>query len=357
MPHLQPARWSPGSSQRLPTRIDEVGMNLTSELSNLEQLAKQALSNWDLQNAQLDLIKRRENAVYRVTLPDGTQRALRVHRPDYHTDEELNSELLWMQALNEYGVHTPKVIATADGSLFVRSKANGNAVSRQCDMLAWVDGSPLGSIEKGSKSDPSVLTDSYRTVGTIMARLHNHSSQWLLPDGFARHAWDVDGIVGSNPVWGRFWELEALTAAQVDLLQAAAEVVRHRLDQFGQGADRYGLIHADFLPENLLADDGEIKLIDFDDAGFGWHLFDIATSVFFFLGEDEFDAVLTALVEGYRTERKMPDEHLDMLPTFLMARGLTYIGWLHTRRETDAAQQLTPVVVRGVCALAEDYCS
>jgi len=332
-------------------------MTQASEEMQLEQLSYQALAHWGINDAQLDLIKHRENAVYKVTLPNGTRHALRVHRPDYHTDNELNSELLWMQALNEFGVHTPKVIAAEDGSLFVRSKANGNSISRQCDMLAWVDGFPLGSIEESSDTDLSVLTDSYRTVGTIMARLHNHSSQWLLPEGFERHAWDVDGIAGKSPFWGRFWELEALTPAQVDLLQAASEIVRHRLKEFGQAPDRYGLIHADFLPENLLVADGDIKLIDFDDAGFGWHLFDIATSVFFFLGEKEFDAVLEALIEGYRTERELSDEHLEMLPTLLMARGLTYVGWLHTRRETDTAKELTPVVIEGVCALAEDYCS
>ena len=338
-------------------RIDEDGITQASDARQLEQLALSALASWNVEDVQLDLIKHRENAVYKVTLPDGTRRALRVHRANYHTDDELRSELLWMQALNEYGVSTPDIIAASDGSLFVRASANSSQVTRQCDMLAWVDGAPLGSIEGGSETDPSLLIDSYRTVGRVMAKLHNHSSEWLLPDGFARHAWDIDGIAGRNPFWGRYWELEALTPAQADLLQAAAEIAKHRLGQFGQGSDRYGLIHADFLPENLLVDNADIKLIDFDDAGFGWHLFDIATSVFFYLGEQEFDAVLEALVEGYRTERRLPNEHLDMLPTLLMARGLTYIGWLHTRRETETARELTPVVVEGVCALAEDYCS
>lgn len=326
------------------------------EEPRLQELAGRALAHWGVDDFALDLIKHRENAVYRVTLPNGTRYALRVHRADYHSDVELRSELQWMHALNAYGVHTPAVIPTTDGSLFVRVAAE-NGETRQCDLLAWVDGTPLGSIEEESQEDLSVLTASYRTVGQLMARLHNHASEWLLPDGFVRHAWDIDGITGEDPFWGRFWELEALAPAQVDLMHAAAEIVSHRLREFGQAPDRYGLIHADFLPENLLVADDDIKLIDFDDAGFGWHLFDIATSIFFFLGEDEFDAVLEAIVEGYRSERDLPDSHLEMLPTFLMARGLTYIGWLHTRRETDTAQELTPVVVEGVCALAEDYCS
>jgi len=337
--------------------IDENEMTDTEQGPEFDALARRALTHWNAERAELDLIKHRENAVYKVTLPGGTRRALRVHRANYHTDAELRSELLWMQALNDYGVHTPEVIAASDGSLFVRARANDGDQSYQCDMLAWVDGAPLGAIDSRSKEELSTLADSYRTVGRLMAKVHNHASEWLLPEGFARHAWDIDGIAGQSPFWGRYWEFDALSPAQVDLLQAAAEILRHRLQQFGQSPDRYGLIHADFLPENLLTDAGDVKLIDFDDAGFGWHMFDVATSIFFFVGEQKFDAVLDSLVQGYRTERELPEDHLALLPTFLMARGLTYIGWLHTRRETDTAQELTPAVVEGVCALAEDYCS
>ena len=269
----------------------------------------------------------------------------------------LRAELQWMRALDEAGVHTPPVIPTLDGELFVTQTTDAVPAGRQCDLIGWVDGEPLGSIEGEEEPDAEVLVDSFRTVGKLMARLHNQAESWTPPEGFTRHAWDIDGIVGLDPFWGRYWELEALTPSQVDLVQAAAEIVRHKLTDFGQSADRYGMIHADFLPENLLANGESIKLIDFDDAGFGWHLFDVATSVFFFMGEDVFDPVLEALIEGYREERELSDEHLAMLPTFLMARGLTYLGWLHTRRETETAQELTPIVVEGVCALAEDYCS
>ena len=332
-------------------------MSDNASLEQLSALATKALEQWGIEDAQLTLLKHRENAVYGVTNGNGTRYALRVHRQGYHSDDELRSELQWMHALDEYGVHTPAVIPASDGELFKVVTTNDLPRGRQCDVLAWVDGKPLGSVESIAEDVPEVLRSSYYTVGTLMAKLHNHSSEWLLPEGFTRHAWDVEGITGESPFWGRYWELDALTPAQADLLVAAAEMVRHRLQKFGNGPDRYGLIHADFLPENLLAEGDNLKLIDFDDAGFGWHLFDVATSVFFFHSEECFDEILQALVDGYRTERELLDEHLDMLPTFLMARGLTYVGWLHTRRETETAQELTQTVIEGVCAMAEDYCS
>ena len=85
------------------------------------------------------------------------------------------------------------------------------------------------------------------------------------------------------------------------------------------------------------------------------YLFDIATSLFFHIGEPHFDAITASLIAGYRTERELSDEHLAKLPTFLLARGTTYLGWAHTRGEMAIAREMTPVLVEGVCALARDY--
>jgi hypothetical protein len=42
-----------------------------------------------------------------------------------------------------------------------------------------------------------------------------------------------------------------------------------------------------------------------------------------------------------------------MLPLFFLLRGFTYLGWLHTRKETTAAKELVPLVVGGVMSLLE----
>lgn len=324
-------------------------------LDNLEELARVALQHWGHQNVNLELVKHRENAVYSVTVNNDHRYALRIHRLNYHTDSELRSELQWMRALNDYGVRTPPVVPAKDNDLFKVVSTDQMPEGRQCDVLKWVSGNALGSVEEGVEGRLDTQTAIFRTVGQLMAKLHTHAESWTLPPGFSRHSWDIDGIVGSEPFWGRFWELETLTASQIELLQKARRLVGQKLEKFGQTRDRYGLIHADFLPENVLVDGHDINLIDFDDAGFGWHLFDIATTMFFLLGEEIFDDVLNALVVGYRRERDLRDEHLEQLPLFLMARGLTYVGWLHTRRETETAMEMTPLVVEAVTALAEDF--
>jgi Ser/Thr protein kinase RdoA (MazF antagonist) len=179
-----------------------------------------------------------------------------------------------------------------------------------------------------------------------------------MPHDFVRHAWDVDGLVGEQPFWGRFWELDALTPAQRNLLLDARDIVRSELAAMAaapEDAGGYGLIHADFVPDNLMVDNGKVRLIDFDDAGYGWHLFEIATALYFIRDDPNYAVARDALVAGYREHRPLSERALDKLPVLMMARGFTYLGWVHTRRAFDVARELTPFVVRLACEFAEPF--
>ncbi|WP_432168345.1 phosphotransferase enzyme family protein [Streptomyces sp. bgisy031] len=328
------------------------------QADRLARLAQAACSLWDLGEIPVvSLIKCRENAVFQVADAAGRRHVMRVHRAGYHTPEALESELRWMSELRGAGVATPAVVPDRDGHLFRHVTCDDVPDGRLVDVLTWVAGRPLGSLEDGV-GDTESAAAAFRETGRLMARLHDHAEHWQRPAGFTRHAWDLEGLLGETPLWGRFWELAVLDAEQRSLVLAARDLARADLLDFGDTADRYGLIHADFLPENLLVDADDsaaVHLIDFDDAGFGWHLFDIATSLFVAVGEPGFDTLLDAFAAGYRTERDLPDEHLTRLPLFFLLRGLTYLGWLHTRQETDTARELTPVMVEAVTALAADY--
>jgi Ser/Thr protein kinase RdoA (MazF antagonist) len=322
-----------------------------------QQLAELVIPEWGLTDANLSMIKMRENAVFKIELPDGDKQVLRIHRAGYHTDDALRSELQWIQALGKEGIETPQVIPTKSNQLFVAPDSRLAGDPRQIDMFAWVDGEQLGSVEDGLEGDNETLLSNFSSIGELAARVHNQASAWQMPDDFKRHAWDIDGLTGEQPFWGKFWELDALSDSQRDLITKTRDRVREDLIAYDQTTDNYSMIHADMVPENVLVDGEHTRLIDFDDAGFGWHLFEIATSLYFYTGSESFDAIRDACVEGYRTKRSLTDEELSYLPLFLLARGTTYLGWVHTRKETETAQELTPMLIDMVCPLAEDYLS
>jgi Ser/Thr protein kinase RdoA (MazF antagonist) len=336
---------------------DFEALDAPAQTARLEQLVRAALPRWDLQGAGLSLIKFRENAVFRVATDDGRQYALRVHRAGYHSDAALRSELQWMAALQAAGICVPEVLPTRDGELFTRAQVAGVPGERQVDIFHWVEGRQLGAVEEGLDASQPIAAI-YRTIGELAAQLHNQAIDWTPPAGFTRHAWDADALAGPAPLWGRFWDLPALTPEQRALLERARDAVHAGLQRYHADPDnagRYGLIHADFVAENLLVDGERVRLIDFDDAGFGWHLFELATALYFELEADYYPEAFEALVAGYRAHRDLPERQLAQMPLFYAARSFTYLGWVATRPETETARTMTPLLVDKACRAARQY--
>ena len=323
------------------------------QLAEFSATAAAALPHWGLQGADLKLIKFRENAVFEVQ-HDQQQYALRLHRIGYHSDAALQSELEWMAALTAAGIETPKVIPTLTGAKVVRQPLEAYDTAIQVDLFEWIDGEQLGSVEEGL-NDPASIAETYRIIGELAAEVHNQSSGWDLPAGFTRHAWDEHGLAGDNPFWNRFWEIEAASDEQRILLQTGKKKIFADLSALSKASDHYSMIHADLVVENIIVTAAAVKIIDFDDAGFGWHLFELATVLYFLLDEPWYPQAYDALVAGYRSKRDLSDEQLALLPLFLSARGFTYLGWVHTRPETETAQELTPMLLDLACRTASDY--
>ena len=323
------------------------------QASRMEAAGYEALEHWGLSDAKLDLIKYRENAVFKVQ-NEHFRGALRLHRHGYHSDAELRSELQWAQALADAGIRVPELVPTRSDELFVKHAGEGLPGDIQVDMFHWIDGDQLGSVEEGV-SNAAEVDKTFTALGELAARVHNQAAAWTPPEGFTRHAWDAAGLAGDNPFWGRFWEIEAATPVQAGTLARCRKRLFEDLDKLPRTADNYSMIHADFAAENVMVDGGDVRLIDFDDAGFGWHLFELATALFFIQGEPYFEQARTSLIDGYRKHRALPDSELELLPLFFLARGTTYVGWVHSRAETETAQELTPMLLDLVCDLAESY--
>ena len=329
--------------------------SVEEQTSRLRLLAIEALRHWGVKGCEPELLKYRENAVFRVATADGRPAALRIHRHGYHSDDALRSELAWMQALRADGIDAPGVVPTLDGESFATVAVDEVPAPRQVDMMEWLTGQPFGTLETGLSSGILDIHAAFPRVGHLVARLHAHALRWSLPEGFVRHAWDTDGLLGERPVWGRFWELESLKPEQRRLIDTARRQARRDLVAYGKPPQAYGLIHADFLMDNLILGNDRVKVLDFDDCGYGWHLFDLATIFLFFRGQGTFDAVRHAVIEGYRAVRALSDEELARMPLFYLVRSFTYLGWVHTRYETPAAKELAPMFADLACEVAGEY--
>ena len=307
---------------------------------DLYAIAERSLPHWGLNPDALDIVSRSENTVFRLDLVDGGRFALRIHRPGYHNLAELESELLWTQALNEAGVSVPVGRRTLDGPGYATIPTPDGQSSRAVGLVDWIDGEILGSVVQ-SEIDASEIVAWFRQLGAIAAAMHNQAVAWTPPFEFTRHAFDAPGYVGASPFWGRFWDIPILTASQRERLGMARDRITETLTDYGKDRGTYSMIHADLHVHNVLVDPGgALHVIDFDDAGFGWHQYDFATALFGLEEQPEFEAITAAMLDGYRARRPFSDEARSLLPLFLLIRRLVLISWQWDRPELGRRQGL-----------------
>jgi Ser/Thr protein kinase RdoA (MazF antagonist) len=334
----------------------------TGQVAALERLASRALASWDFASPRLSLVKYRENCVFAVreaetpaaihSGPDRPSAILRVHRPRYRSDLDISSEIAWMRHLDTQGIATPAALAARDGSFVVHADDEAVPECRQCDLLAWVDGEPPGTLEGGVAASDDELRDLYRGVGELSARMHVLAGEWTRPEPFSRPSWDIATLVGDAPAFGRFEDLDILDGDARRVLCEARDVVRRRLEELGPTT---ALIHGDLVPDNILIDGNARRLIDFDDFGWSWTGFEMVTSLFPLQVSGGFDAGLDGYLEGYRGVRPFPAHELEALPDMLLARGFSYLGWPVGRPEVHSARDIAPMFAAMMVQAAGQY--
>lgn len=325
-------------------------MNLESD--DTHELAVSALRRFDLDvNVTATLCNVSENHTYRVDDPaTGSRFALRIHRPDYRSVAEIESELDWVDALRADGVvDAPDVVRATDGARVV-SVASSHLGARNVVLFEWLAG------VQPDLDDGDAAASQFETLGAISARMHRHARRWRAPAGFRRPNWDYERTLGSRGYWGAWQDGLGIGAEERALLDRLDATIAARLREYGQADARFGLVHADMRLANLLIDGEQVRVIDFDDCGFCWYMYDYATTVSFMEDHPRVPELREAWVRGYRSVAELDAAAEAELETFVMLRRLLLVAWIgsHHTFATEAAE-LGAGFTAGTCALAEDY--
>jgi Ser/Thr protein kinase RdoA (MazF antagonist) len=320
------------------------------QLGILLDVARSATANYDLPaNLTVSLINLSENATYRIEAADGRCWAMRVHRDGYHSRTAIASELAWLTALRQAGVViTPVPVKGKDGELIQLVGHAALPRPRHVVLSEWEPGAEPGIGEQ--------LSGPFEVLGEMAARMHIHARQWRRPSWFCRHSWDFETSLGEErPHWGRWRDGMGVDAAKARLFARTVELIGKRLAAFGQEPERFGLIHCDLRLSNLLIDGPTVKVLDFDDSGFGWYMYDAATPISFYEHEPHVGNLIESWKTGYRRVLDLPKADEAEIPTFVMLRRLLLVAWIGSHSETDLAKSLGLPYTEGTVGLCEDY--
>lgn len=315
--------------------------------------AETAAEQYDLDGKRnLSLLHRSENVTFLLSgeVDERPREVLRVARPGYHTAEELEAEIQWLEELagmEKHQVRTACPIRNRKGRGVSFISLNGKRYS--CVMFEYL---------RGRAPDPKTDADAaedFCKIGEIAARLHRQTMRWQESRKLCRRHWDYEGMLGPKGWFGNWRDCRELNAQEHDCLEWTCHVIKERLERYGKTETNYGLIHSDLRAANLLKHEEQIQVLDFDDCGFGWHLYDLAASLSFIEDDRQVPEWIGSWLEGYEKILPLTKKDKDEIPTFLVARRIQLLAWLTSHDDSDPVKTYYPGFARKTVELAAEY--
>lgn len=256
------------------------------------------------------------NVVYTCEKEGSLSKILRIaFLPDRSRNDFLG-EVEYVRYLFDHGGSVSNVISSRKGNLLEEithnnhtfficlfEKAKGNMLVE--NHYRYREGAPI--------------TEYYYNCGKVLGKLHQISK-------------------GYTPVHRRFHFFDRFNAEYIDkLIPDSLSMLKVKLTELLttlEGLDRnqetFGMIHFDYNDGNYSIDydTGQITVYDFDNSCFGWYMFDLASIWGNGVGWIQFepdagkrrkfmDDYFETVLAGYRSETKIEESMLDMLPLFI----------------------------------------
>lgn len=303
------------------------------------------------EDASVSLLSESENKVYLVNDPGLSEKyVIRINsgRLSYHTQPSIASEMMWMMALRkDTNIVVPKVLSARDGSLVQTISASDLDKPRHAAVYSFLSG-----IEPPEEE----LIPGFERLGEISAHMHLHAGSWVPPTEFRRHTLSPENVLDDKLNWGPWQRGVGIEDDVMRLLSRLENTLRRRLGEFPTGREYFGLIHADLRLANLLVDGEQTAIIDFDDCGFGWYLFDLAAALSFLEERPDVPELIASWLMGYRKVARITPEYEAEIQTFIMLRRLSLIGWVgYQQQHLEFARSIGSKFTTDSCLLAQNY--
>ena len=297
----------------------------------LRPLAANALAQFGVQPASFRLVNFGYNCTYKVVDQSGQAFALRINLSSKKSSSNLRAEVQWLRALTERtDLKVPLPVLTSEGNEFAEIEVPGFSAPVSAVLFRWLDGHTI-------PDEPTKAQ--LRAMGAALATMHEFADTWR-PTGDAQVQTITDPTQGTpNHIFGGD---ERVTPELLKLVRASLEKIEAVFARL-EKTDKPKPIHADLHSGNALWNRGELSVIDFDDAGMGFELQDLAISIFYMRENTEKEKVF---LEGYRRIRELPSFEQRELEALLASRNILLLSDLLVSTNAELIEFLPTYIER-----------
>ncbi len=291
---------------------------------SLTTFAAELLKGYGINDAKVSCINFEFNATFAVESDSGIKYALRININSTRTVENMQAEVQWVRHLNRTsGINTPTPIATLKDQYIVSGLHADSGQTLYGVMYSWLEGEEIGD-------EPTM--EQLHEVGRAIARLHQESTDFALTGDnalptFNDFFWSTEDFL--------FSEKSELSDQDRGLLEQARDEIMRYTDELYQSSPVH-IIHADFHGWNLMWNEGQLSIFDFDDCGFGVEAQDLAVALYY-LDTPEQDA---ALLNGYRSIKPLPTYSELAMKALQLQRRLLLLNYLFETKNQEHKELL-----------------
>ena len=284
----------------------------------LRRMALAALSHYELPLKKVRLVANHLNGIFRVDTEEGEVYALRISEPTWRTDDELQTELRWLQRLShETTISVPQLFLNTEGTLITRVTCEGIPEPRRAVLMSWIRGRLLSE---------HLTAQNFTKLGVLAARLHEHAAQWIIPPELnvrVRNSLYVRGETDELHERNR----ELFPEKSYAIFEHVREQVQQAYERLYRDGQGVRIIHADLHQENVKVFRGTLHPFDFEDVILGYPVQDIAqtfSDLLFFSSLDnmEYQLLRDAFIQGYSSYLPWPEAYPGQIDTFMAGQQL-----------------------------------
>lgn len=288
-------------------------LDLQGQKEHVLELARTVLLEYPFDIQSLEIINFEFNATFKVITEKNESFALRINVNSDRTYENLLGEISFVRFLNEKGaVNLPKPIASKKGELALTVPSALLERDLSVALYSWLEGEEIGD-------EPS--EDALRKLGAAMAAMHKATADFALPANaklplLKDFLWQTQDVI--------FASGSPLSKEDIELLTKAKIEIEKIIENLYSGSKAIA-IHADLHGGNVFSHGDKIYIFDFDDAGFGLPIQDLATALYY-LDTPEQDS---ALLAGYQSVSVLPRHDKHQLNGLLLQRRIILLNYLY----------------------------
>lgn len=312
-----------------------------------DDIVSTILGRYNLAVSTTRHVRTSENVVIQVTTVSGKHYALRIRRSSGASSELVESEFILLRDFREMSASAvPAPVPARDGGLTCDVEIDGR--THTCAVFDWVSGDHIAK--------ENVSVENMMAMARSVASFHTFTRTYQPPGGFVRPVYDVTWFFGEQS-WSRNNDFVGrLSSGDAAHLREIDARVRSQLAAYPAGSATFGLIHYDLHVGNFLFDESRATMIDFDECGFGYYLFDLAHILFDFVGDARFTEFRDVALETYTSAASVRLPARGELKLFLELQGIAYLNWLNRLlrrdRNVDAMDYWIPQLLMRFDSLA-----